>query len=366
MSAVMSQPDPIRTLAAHYYTDPAIFQQEMERIFYRSWQLVGHGAQLAEPGDYLSFQIGTQSLIAVHGSDGELRAFYNVCQHRGHELLQGSGSTRIIACPYHAWTYELDGKLRKARNSQCVAGFASADIRLTQVRLENFCGLLFANLDDDALSMAETFPGIEAEIRDFADEIDSLQPVHDFSVEEIANWKIAVENYNECYHCPVTHPTFARGVVDPQSYRVKARGKCLQHQAQAPAAEWAAYRYDDPQKRNAQNYSSWFLWPSTSIQVYPGGVVNTYNWHPLQADQTRVTRGWYAKDGKLTPELETLIELDRTTTFAEDLTLMNSVQRGMYSKGYRPGPLILDPAETILSEHPVLALQQLVREALQD
>lgn len=366
MSAVISQPDPVRTLAAHYYTDPAIFHRELERIFYRSWQLVGHSAQLGEPGDYLSFQVGDQSLVAVHGSDGQLRAFYNVCQHRGHELLQGSGHTRLIACPYHAWTYELDGRLRKARNSQCVAGFNPADIRLTQVRLEQFCGFLFANLDDQTPSMAETFPDIEAEIRDFADDMDSLQPVHDFSVEETANWKIAVENYNECYHCQTTHPTFARGVVDPASYRITARGQCLQHQAHAPAAEWAAYRYQDAAKPNAQRYSSWFLWPSTSIQVYPGGVVNTYHWHPLKVNQTRVTRGWYARDGKLTPELETIIELDRSTTFAEDLTLMNSVQRGMYNRGYRPGPLILDPDETILSEHPVLALQQLVLQALAD
>jgi len=366
MSAVTSQPDPVRTLAAHYYTDPVIFQWEMERIFYRSWQFVGHSAQLAEPGDYLGFQVGGQSLVAVHGSDGQIRAFYNVCQHRGHELLQGSGHTRLITCPYHAWVYELDGRLRRARNSQCVAGFDPANIRLSQVRLEHFCGFLFANLNPEALSMAETFPGIEAEIRDFAGDMDSLQAVHDFSVEETANWKIAVENYNECYHCQTTHPTFARGVVDPGSYRISARGQCLQHRAHAPASEWAAYRYDNKASQHAHDYSSWFLWPSFSLQVYPGGVVNSYHWHPLQVEQTRVTRGWYARDGKLTPELETIIELDRTTTFAEDLVLMASVQRGMNSRGYRPGPLIVDPDESILSEHPVLALQQLVLQALAD
>ena len=103
----MSQ-SPVLSLDARYYTDPQIFQSECEGLFLKTWQFAGHQSQLAKTGDYFTFEIAGQSLFCVLGRDGEIRTFYNVCQHRAHQLVKGAGSSKIITCPYHAWTYDLE------------------------------------------------------------------------------------------------------------------------------------------------------------------------------------------------------------------------------------------------------------------
>ena len=122
------------TLPARYYTDPAVFEREKEEIFFKSWQYVGPASEVAQPGDYMTTTIVDQGVFAIRGRDGELRAFYNVCQHRAHELLQGKGNVKaVITCPYHAWAYAPDGALRTARNCEAVAGFDKKDFSL-QIR----------------------------------------------------------------------------------------------------------------------------------------------------------------------------------------------------------------------------------------
>ena len=358
----------IRALEARYYTDPAIFIREAERIFFRTWQFACHASQLAKPGDYLTLRLFDQGLFLMRGSDGEVRAFYNVCQHRAHELVQGSGNLRSIVCPYHAWSYEIDGRLKRARNSDKVEGFDKSAICLTQVRVENFCGFLFVNLDDEAAAMAECFPGVEAGLRDYLPQLDRLQPVKWIPVEERCNWKVTVENYSECYHCGVAHPTFIKGVIDPRSYdiRAQAQGQCLRHTTTAVNLEALSYPIDADAGAHAADYSSWFLWPAFSFQVYPGGVLNTYHWRPLDVGRTEVVRGWYASDGAPSETVLKLAEQDRTTTLAEDVRLVESVQRGLASRGYRAGPLILDPKFGVDSEHSIRALKDWLLEALAD
>ncbi len=147
------QGEPVRALAARYYTDQAIFEAEKERIFFRTWQFACHASKLRKPGDYTVFELFDQSLLLLCGADEEIRAFYNVCQHRAHELLSGEGNVRNIVCPYHALTYGIDGRLKRARNSAKVVDFDVSAICLSQVRVENFCGFLFVNLDPDAAPM---------------------------------------------------------------------------------------------------------------------------------------------------------------------------------------------------------------------
>ena len=354
---------PVRALDPHYYTDTGVFEQEKKRIFQCSWQLIGHQSQLPNPGDYFTFSLGDDHLFALHGADSQLRVFYNVCQHRAHELLAAQGNTRLIACPYHAWTYELDGRLRKARNSDRVAGFQPSTICLTQVRCELFCGFMFVNLDADAQSMEALFPGVEAEIRRFVPNIDRLKFAYRHQADIQANWKVAVENYNECYHCRIVHKAFTQGVVAAESYYIEPQGKHFRHIAHAP--KQSAYRVDI-ESGNALDYSSWYLWPLASIQVYPGNVVNTYRWLPRDPGKTVVYREWFLPSEQPTVEEKKLIDLDYTTTFAEDLDLMNSVQRGLNSRGYRPGPLIIDPAGGVDSEHPVYEIKKQVLAALEE
>ncbi len=355
---------PARALEGRYYTDPEIFARERERIFFRSWQFACHASQLARPGDYVTLRLLDQGLFLMRGADGEIRAFYNVCQHRAHELLQGEGNARTIVCPYHAWSYEIDGRLKRARNSQKVEGFDRSAICLTQVRVEELCGFLFVNLDDDAAPMAESFPGVEEGLRRYVPQIDALQPIEWLPVEERCNWKVTIENYSECYHCRFVHPTFASGVIDPESYNVTLGGYCLRHTTGAAGKDAMTYRVDAADGDVPGDYSSWFLWPAFSFQVYPGGVLNTYHWRPLNVETTLVVRGWYAPGGVRDETILKLAAQDRDTTLAEDVRLVESVQRGLNSRGYRAGPLVLDPDEGVDSEHSIRALKTWVLEAL--
>jgi len=360
------QGEPVRALAARYYTDQAIFDAEKERIFFRTWQFACHASKLRKPGDYTVFELFDQSLLLLCGADEEIRAFYNVCQHRAHELLSGDGNVPNIVCPYHAWTYGIDGRLKRARNSAKVADFDVSAICLSQVRVEDFCGFLFVNLDLNAEPLRDSFPGVEDQLRAFVPDIDRLVPVKWVPVAEKCNWKVTVENYNECYHCRIVHPTFANGVIDPASYNVMPQGRCLRHTTRSANLDSMTYQIDATANPHATDYSSWFLWPAFSFQVYPGNLLNTYHWRPLGPASTMVYRGWFAPEGAPSETVLKLAEQDRDTTVAEDVSLVESVQRGLMSDGYRAGPLVIDPQFGVDSEHSVLALKTWVLEALAD
>ena len=153
---VCANPAESFTLPARFYTDPTIYEAEKATIFYRSWWCAGHKSQLTKPGSYLTTQIHEQGVVVTRGQDGVLRAFYNVCQHRGHELVQGCGETRMFTCPYHAWTYNLDGTLRTARLTKSLPDFKSCDFALKPVQVEDFCGFIFVNLDPAARPLRGT------------------------------------------------------------------------------------------------------------------------------------------------------------------------------------------------------------------
>ncbi len=366
----MTETPPL-ALEPRYYTDPDIYRREQEAIFFRTWQYACHVSEVAATGSYVAFEVAGESLFTIRDGQGELRSFYNVCKHRAHEMVSGQGRKRLLVCPYHAWTYDLDGRLRKAPNAEKVPGFDASKICLTSVRTEVFCGFVFVNLDPHAKPMSDWFPEAEAQLKEFRPGIEDLKPVKQVEVIEDCNWKVSVENYSECYHCKLNHPTFSQGVIDPESYNVLPQGHCLRHTTRAAPSEAMTYAVAGPSgpdqgaNEAAQAYSSWFLWPAYSFQVYPGGVLNTYLWRPLSVDRTLVVRGWYTEDGLLSDTIEQLSEQDRVTTVAEDVRLVNSVQRGLNSRGYEAGPLIVDPATGVNSEHSIEAIHDWVREALE-
>ena len=353
---------PVQGLDARYFTDIGIYERVKKNIYFKTWQLACHNSQVADSGDYFTFSIFEQDIAVIRGTDGTLRALYNVCQHRGHQLLKGSGNKRSITCPYHAWTYELDGRLKRAPNSDKVKGFDAASICVPQVRLEEFLGFVFVNLDDECPSMDECYPGVKEQILALCPDVQNKKFAHEFTADEGCNWLTAVENYNECYHCKMAHPQFAKGIIDPKSYNITpfGTGKVLQHTSRATQSDQAWYDV------SGADYGSFFMWPATSFQFYPGGLLNTYHWRPLAVDDVRVHRGWYSADGTVDATLQKVIDLDRETTFTEDLELVANVQRGLQSMGYRPGPLILDPDGGIDNELSIAALHQWLREAVDD
>ena len=158
------------TLPSRYYTDPDIYREEMKKIHQRTWCYVGHVSDIPEPRDYFTDAVGEQPIAIVHGKDGTIRAFFNVCQHRGHELLTGRGKLKTgIVCPYHAWFYELDGTLRAARLTNEIAAFDKTEYNLRQVSLAIAAGLIFINIDPDCVPFEEEMSG-------FADSITKHLP----------------------------------------------------------------------------------------------------------------------------------------------------------------------------------------------
>ena len=354
---------PTMSLDARYYTDPQIFEIERSGLLAETWQFAGHAAQLSAPGDYFTFEIAGEPLFSIMGRDGEIRTYYNVCQHRAHQLVSGSGSTKVIVCPYHAWSYELTGELRAAPNSKSVPGFDKSKICLNQVPTENFCGFIFVNLDPNARPMDEWFPGVRDELTAFVPHIKDLRPAEWVEIPETCNWKVSVENYSECYHCSLNHETFSTGVVKPETYDIQPQGHCLRHTTECQNLDKMSYPIDVEANAHAGSYSSWFLWPMFSFQVYPGNVLNTYHWRAIDANNVVVWRGWYTTDGQPDEVTRQLAKQDRETTVAEDITLVESVQRGLQSRGYRPGPLVVDPKAGVNSEHSIKVLQGWMRAA---
>jgi len=354
---------PTLSLAAKYYTDPEVFKLETNGLLARTWQFAGHASQLKETGDYFTFDLAGESLFCIKGRDGEIRTFYNVCQHRAHQLVSGQGQTRVVVCPYHAWTYELTGELRAGPNIKAVEGFDKSSICLTSVRTEVFLGFIFVNLDNDAKPMDDWFPNVRTELESYIPHWDTLAPLEWVEIPENCNWKVSVENYSECYHCTLNHPTFSTGVVRPETYDIQPQGYCLRHTTECNSMDAMTYDINSGFDKNDQ-YSSWFLWPMFSFQVYPGNLLNTYHWRAMDADHVVVWRGWYSVGGEENDIVRQMAVQDRETTVAEDIGLVESVQRGLKSRGYVPGPLVVDPKCGVNSEHSILTLQRWMKEAV--
>ena len=360
----MNEMKPLRSLEGRYYTDPAIFERECQTTLAKTWQYAGHVSQLKKAGDYFTFSIAGEDLFCIRTKEGDINCFFNVCQHRAHQLLKGEGNASVVVCPYHAWTYELDGRMRAGPNTKSTPGFDRSQICLSSVKLEDFNGFLFANLDPHAKSMDEWFPGAREELRSFVPQIDELEILEWVEIPEKCNWKVSVENYSECYHCALCHPTFATGVVKPETYDIQPQGHCLRHTTECQSLDKMTYPIDLDANEHAGDYSSWFLWPTFSFQVYPGNVLNTYVWRPVDHENVVAWRGWYTVGGEESQVIRDLATQDRATTVEEDIHLVESVQKGLKSRGYIPGPLVLDPNSGVKSEHSIKALQQWMREGL--
>jgi len=352
------------TLPSRYYTDPAVWEAEKEKIFYRSWIYVCHESQIAKPGDYTTTKIIDQNVAVVRGRDGALRAFYNVCQHRAHELLTGQGNLKaVITCPYHAWAYDLEGKLRTARNCEKVKGFDKADFTLPQVRVETLLGLVFVNLDPDAVPFAQQAPELEADIRASIPHWDEIvfTNSYDFGGRPIeAGWKVVVDNYVECYHCATAHPAFA-DMIEMPAYEHTTHGITARQLGPRTHADNSAYKLT-PEDRTTQAFF-WYLWPTTTINMLPGrGDVMITSVVPHGPGRTAFRNDRFAVGGD--PEIAERHDYLQNILGVEDMDLCESVQRGLVSKGYDQGRFMVDEARTGEGEHVVHFFHKLVFDAL--
>lgn len=203
-------PAPGRTPDGRVYWDPNVFQTELEQLFYRNWLCLGREEDLPDTGDYFTRKVGQESVLVVRGLTGEVRGFYNLCRHRGTRVAPGPGGTgaHSFACPYHAWTYGLDGRLLSARDLQSQPDFDRGEYGLHPIRVAAAAGFLWGHLEPQGAPLRDS-------LGPFLERFDRF-PLSDLRLggrkeyDVAANWKILVENFSECYHCAPVHPALNR------------------------------------------------------------------------------------------------------------------------------------------------------------
>ena len=348
------------SIGADCYLDPRYLEAERAQIFRRSWQYLCHEEALREPGSFLAADVQGRSIVAIRGEDGALRAFYNVCKHRGHELLNGSGAVRAVTCPYHAWTYGLDGRLRRARRCELIEDFDPAGISLTPVQVEVFRHLVFVNLDPEAASLAAQTGGLSREVERYAPDLGDLTFAHRLTYTVRANWKAVVDNFLECYHCPVAHRDFVT-LVEMDTYRVTTHGIWSSHMARAGRRQNRAYGVAGA---DVTDHAVWYLWPNTTLMRYPGrGNFMVWRFIPTGPEETCEEFDFFFESAPpAADEMEAIRFIDEVLQ-PEDIGLVESVQRGMRTPAFERGRYLVDPDGSGLSEHAVHHFHGLVLDA---
>jgi choline monooxygenase len=356
-----SNPERSYTLPADYYIDPAIYDREKEEIFFKSWNYAGHLSQLVEPGSYITTMVADQNIAIIRGHDGQLRAFYNVCSHRAHELLKGCGKANIVTCPYHAWTYHLDGRLRSAIGQKKVDGFAAEEFDLKPVKLEEYAGFVFINLDQNASSLKDLAGNLAQEISSYNDNISALKFAHRLTYDIKANWKTVVDNFLECYHCSAAHPAFV-DLVDIANYKTRTHERYSSHISPQGRADNAAYALPEGVEGN---FAAWWLWPNVTFNIFPGcSNIAVLHIMPAGPETVREHFDLFFAEGTAEETKQSAIRYLDNVLQPEDIGLVESVQRGLHSRGYNQGRFMVDKERSYNSEHGLHHFNSLVAKAI--
>jgi len=198
-----------KTLPQRYFVSPAVFDEEQKKVFSKRWVLVGHQSQIAQAGDYFTAEMAGESIIVIRDSRFGIRGFYNVCRHRGARLKEDlCGHASTIQCPYHAWTYALDGRLIGAPHMDETPGFNKADYSLRPVNVDVWEGFIFVNLADSSISVSNWFAPLAEKFSRW--NLSALRSAKRIDYDVRANWKLMFQNYSECYHCLGVHPELSK------------------------------------------------------------------------------------------------------------------------------------------------------------
>ncbi|MFN4143385.1 SRPBCC family protein [Aestuariivirga sp.] len=351
---------------ASFYFDEAVYKAELRGIFSRSWLYFCHGSELPEPGDYVTGEIAGQSVYVIRGRDGMIRGFFNVCQHRAHQLLTGSGNVKnAIRCPYHSWTYEFDGALRGAPKCEEVEGFDRASVRLAQIGVDVIGGFVFVNLDKSARPLRESVPHFGEKLLAMCPEAERLRFVkrQDFAIR--ANWKVVVENFLENYHSFYSGPAHRQlsDVIDQDTYRWSIEGKVIEFLGRGGSAERLPYAMRGERRFTGRNegFQIVFLWPNMAFLILPGAnMLLVFLMNPDGAEKTAEPLLYFGLDGGMDEGTESAVEWFNDILGPEDVELVESVQRGLHSMGYTRGRLMVDPGQKeAWSEHFIHHFNQL-------
>lgn len=342
------RPGHATALPARFYVDPALHAVERRAIFNRSWQLVAHVCQLRHAGDHVVADLAGLPVLAVRGADKIIRVFHNVCRHRAGPIAQCDGlAAKSLRCRYHGWTYALDGQLRAAPEMAEAPDFNVADVRLPQLQVRVWQGLVFAASEDGAMDFDALVEGIDARIgiqRGLVHYGHHQRVGYDLA----CNWKVYIDNYLEGYHVPHVHPALNR-MLDYRSYVTQT--------SRWHALQWSPLESGDSLYGNGDALYYW-LWPNTTLNILPGRL-QTNRVIPVTADRCRVEFDFYYPTGD-SGEARSKREADLQFSDAvqhEDLRICQDVQRGLASGSYVAGRL--NP----LRENAVHHFQELLRAA---
>lgn len=348
------------TLPADWYSDPAVYALERDRIFSGAWHYAGPAEWIAEPGCFFAAQVAHVPVAVVRGSDGELRGFVNVCRHRGHIVLQGEGCRETLQCPYHAWTYNLDGSLRRAPRSEREPGFDPAGLSLLPVSVGTWGPFVFVNPDHDAGPLEDALGKLPSIVGQSGLDLNAVRfhSHHEWPI--AANWKVVMENYLECYHCPTAHPGFSKVVdVNPDAYTLSVHptfsSQVAPVRASALAGNGSAPYVPRGDVAQAQFH---FLFPATTANIAPGFPnISLERWIPDGQRRTVEVTDYFFDPETSTGEIKELLAWDNQVG-EEDTSLVESVQRGLDS-GAVPQGRLMPQSEQLIAD-----FQRRVRDSL--
>lgn len=370
----MTAPDPLDgwTLPAWTYSDPEFFEQEKERVFAPSWQVVCHVSDIPGAGDWHGLDYLGESVIVVRGTDDVVRAFTNVCRHRGSRLVDGArGCAKKLVCPYHAWTYELDGRLTGVPDSASYPGMDKARHGLVPVAMEIWRGFIFVRLKDEGPSVAAMMAPYEAQVEPYR--FEDLRALGRVTMRpRSVNWKNIGDNYSDGLHIPVAHPGLTR--LFGKSYGVEATehvDRMWGELVDRPSANWSERAYQNllpsvphlPEDRQ-RGWLYFKLWPNVAFDIYPDQV-DFMQWLPVSPTESLIREISY-----VIPDDRREMRAARYCNWrinrlvnAEDTALITRVQDGMASRSFSIGPL---SDKEVCLKHFCARMRALIPEARQE
>jgi choline monooxygenase len=354
LPALQIDPDISRawSIPARFYTERAVFDEEQEKIFRRTWQVVGHRGQLAKPGDYFTLELLSEPLLLVRGAAGELRGFYNVCRHRAGPPAEGCGSRKLFRCAYHGWTYDLEGKLLSAPEFENVQEFDPAYFTLAPIRAEEWSNLIFVNFDPQARPLRESLGEMPRQAERFY--FAGMKLFQRRTYDMKCNWKTYVDNYLEGYHLPSVHPGLNRE-LDYNAYTVEPYARHVRQFSPirgAQPGDASPRRYQEARADLTTDY--FWIFPNWMLNCYPDNVsLNIVL--PLDVERSLAIFEWYLPEKDLgSAAAKASVEFSDQIQI-EDVAICETVQKNLRSRSYERGRFSVKQEKGVHAFHRIYA-----------
>jgi Rieske 2Fe-2S family protein len=335
-----------KTLPQRYFVSPAVFAEEQEKVFSKQWVLVRHQSQIAKSGDYFTAEVAGESLIIVRDKRGEIHGFYNVCRHRGSRLIENRNGqlSAAIQCPYHAWTYGLDGRLLGAPHMDDVPSFNKVDYSLRPVNVAVWEGFIYVNLADSRPPPEKWFAPLAGKFARW--NLPSLRSARRIEYDVRANWKLIFQNYSECYHCLGVHPELSKISPHDSAENDLTEGPFLggfmriaSNKSLTMSGQTCALQVGDFGNEDFRFVFYYSIFPNMLLSLHPDYVM-VHQLEPQSPERTLILCDWFfhpdafnGEDFRPHDAIEFWDMVNR-----QDWHVCELSQQGIASRGYEPGP----------------------------